>query len=208
MVFYTVLKWNSSNGLYIMGHLWFIRKQAYLNGYTRHEVLHMEWSPLKSLLWNQCWWRCFHFMEFNVGLLFIQIMVWLRLACEVKIARKWLRRTKRRWRASNGLGIEWPWLWWRRKYLHLVMSLIKLKEVILWGESNHCWIIWRKWLDVIELILINGIGSSHMLKMAVPKQKWRWTCWHPLLMIIARYGNVRWRLTQEVWIQFYLNLSL
>jgi hypothetical protein len=111
MVFYIMLKWNSSIGLYIMGHLWFIWKQAYLNWYMRHEVLHMEWSLLKSLLWNQCWWRCFHFMEFNVGLLFIQIMVWLGLACEVKIERKLLRRTKRRWRASDGLGTEGPWLW-------------------------------------------------------------------------------------------------
>ena len=36
----------------------------------------------------------------------------------VKIARKGLRGTKRRWRPSDGLWTEVPWLRWRREYLH------------------------------------------------------------------------------------------
>jgi hypothetical protein len=36
----------------------------------------------------------------------------------VKIARKGLRGTKRRWRPSDGLWIDVPWLRWRREYLH------------------------------------------------------------------------------------------
>jgi hypothetical protein len=36
----------------------------------------------------------------------------------VKIARKWLRGTKRRWRPSDSLWTEVPLLRWRREYLH------------------------------------------------------------------------------------------
>jgi len=55
----------------------------------------------------------------------------------VKIARKGLRGTKRRWRASDGLATEVPWLRWRREYLHWVEVLIKLWGVILCWGSNH-----------------------------------------------------------------------
>jgi hypothetical protein len=36
----------------------------------------------------------------------------------VKIVRKGLRGTKRRWRPSDSLWTEVPWLRWRREYLH------------------------------------------------------------------------------------------
>ena len=44
----------------------------------------------------------------------------------VKIARKGLRGTKWRWRASDGLATEGPWLGWGRENLHRVDVLIKL----------------------------------------------------------------------------------
>jgi hypothetical protein len=59
----------------------------------------------------------------------------------VKIARKWLRRTKQGWRASEGLENDGPRLWLRRKYLHWVEVIIKLWGVILYGGLNHYWII-------------------------------------------------------------------
>jgi hypothetical protein len=64
----------------------------------------------------------------------------------VKIARKGLRGTKRRWRPSNGLWTEVPWLRWRREYWVLALS---------WWTNQ----LWR----VITCWCISTVTWSHDL---------------------------------------------
>jgi hypothetical protein len=69
--------------------------------------------------------------------------VWLD---RVKITRKGLRGTKRRWRSSNGLETEVPWLRWRREHLHWVKVLIKLGQ----HYPSHSSTIARTALPLVE----------------------------------------------------------
>jgi hypothetical protein len=133
-----------------------------------------------GLLWSQSdsnkrqWCKCYINGlddKFYMYSMLIQITYDLEWLVGLKIARKRLQRTKRRWRASDSLGVKGPCLWWRRKYLHLVESPIKLKEVMLWGGSNQYWIIKWKWLDAFGITIhICWMESSHMFKMAMLKQ--------------------------------------
>ena len=51
----------------------------------------------------------------------------------------------------------------------LILAWVNLWEVILWGGSNHCWIILEKWLGSIKWNHIFGNGLGHMLKVDLLK---------------------------------------
>jgi hypothetical protein len=95
----------------------------------------------------------------NVGSRYDVTWGWLD---RVKITRKELRGTKQRWRASDGLATEVPWLRWRIEYLHWVEVLIELWGVILCGESNNYWIIsgsdLKPWMELpcVEMVQVTS----------------------------------------------------
>jgi hypothetical protein len=96
-------------------------KASVLNWNVRHEVLYTKMVSFGELAMEiNVDEYGFNSIVFIVCCILIQIMVWLDWLVKMKIARKGLRKTKRRWRASNGLGAEERWLWWKREYLHLV----------------------------------------------------------------------------------------
>ena len=92
----------------------------------------------------------------------------------VEIVRKGLRGTKRRWRTSDDLTTEGPWLKWRREYLSWVDVLIKLWRVMLIFriKSLLSYLERRIWMKKRSLDQIDGEIQSHSSR--------QWRCSMPI----------------------------
>lgn len=148
-----------------------------------------------DIIWSLIW----SFVIFNWSKKWMSI--WFLIVWKVKIVRKGLWATKRRWRANDDLGVDESWLRWRWEYLHWVKvpSRTMRSHILDWIKPLFdCMMKWLEaWLE-LKVTYSSWQCSSRRDKTVATLKYWR------LKVELMKELKLKW---SEFWFLFNLDFT-